>query len=42
MGGGRKVLSLELFNKDYYAQDPLQVAKTGLEKMKATVLKATA
>ncbi|MFD1140246.1 sugar phosphate isomerase/epimerase family protein [Larkinella insperata] len=28
------VLSLELFNKDYYAQDALVVAKTGLEKMK--------
>lgn len=41
VGGGRKVLSLELFNKDYYAQDALAVAKTGLEKMKATVQKAT-
>jgi 2-keto-myo-inositol isomerase len=29
------VLSLELFNKTYYAQDPLAVAKTGLAKMKA-------
>ena len=28
------VLSLELFNKNYYAQDALLVAKTGLEKMK--------
>lgn len=33
----RCVLSLELFNKTYYAQDPLLVAKTGLEKMKAAV-----
>lgn len=30
-------LSLELFNPGYWMQDPLQVAKTGLEKMKATV-----
>jgi len=29
------VLSLELFNKSYYAQDALTVARTGLEKMKA-------
>lgn len=29
------VLSLELFNADYYAQDPRLVARTGLEKMKA-------
>lgn len=31
------VLSLELFNKDYWSQDPLNVAKTGLEKMKLAV-----
>lgn len=31
------ILSLELFNKTYYAQDPLAVAKTGLAKMKAVV-----
>lgn len=31
------VLSLELFNKTYYAQDPLKVAETGLKKMKAIV-----
>lgn len=36
MGGG-KVLSLELFNQDYWKQDALYVAKTGLEKMKALV-----
>ncbi len=35
--GGRTVLSLELFNKEYYAQDPLAVAKAGLAKMKAAV-----
>lgn len=32
--GGDKYLSLELFNRDYWKLDPLQVAKTGLEKMK--------
>lgn len=31
------VLSLELFNKDYWKQDVNVVAKTGLEKMKAAV-----
>jgi len=31
---GPKILSLELFNREYWAQDPLQVAKTGLEKMR--------
>lgn len=33
--GGPKVLSLELFNRTYWAQDPLEVAKAGLAKMKA-------
>lgn len=33
--GGTKVISLELFNRDYWKQDPLLVAKTGLQKMKA-------
>lgn len=28
------VISLEVFNKNYYSQDALQVAKTGLAKMK--------
>lgn len=32
--GFQGVFSLELFNKEYYKQDPLQVAKTGLEKMR--------
>ena len=32
--GGTKVLSLELFNPGYWKQDPLTVAKTGLEKMR--------
>lgn len=35
--GGEKVLSLELFNRGYWKQDPLKVAKTGLEKMKRLV-----
>jgi 2-keto-myo-inositol isomerase len=32
--GGVKVLSLELFNVEYWKNDPLTVARTGLEKMK--------
>jgi 2-keto-myo-inositol isomerase len=32
--GGQKVLSLELFNRACWAQDALEVARTGLEKMK--------
>jgi sugar phosphate isomerase/epimerase len=35
--GGEKVLSLELFNRTYWEEDPLQVAKTGLSKMKSLV-----
>lgn len=35
--GGEKVLSLELFNRTYWEQDPFEVAKTGLAKMKAAV-----
>lgn len=31
------VLSLELFNRDYWKQEPLDVAKLGLAKMKAVV-----
>ncbi len=33
-------LSLELFNREYWKQDGLKVAKTGLEKMKAVVEQA--
>jgi sugar phosphate isomerase/epimerase len=33
------ILSLELFNKELWAQDPLKVAKTGLEKLKKVVLR---
>lgn len=38
--GGQKVLSLELFNRTYWTQAPLEVAKTGLAKMKAVAGKA--
>ena len=33
--GYRGFLSVELFNRDYWKQDPLAVAKTGLAKTKA-------
>jgi sugar phosphate isomerase/epimerase len=33
--GGQKVLSLELFNRKYWSEDALEVAKTGLARMKA-------
>lgn len=35
--GFRGVLSLELFNRTYWQQDPATVARTGLEKMQAAV-----
>ena len=35
-------LSLEMFNKEHYEQDPLVVAKTGLEKMRAQIVSALA
>jgi len=35
--GGTKILSLELFNPEYWKQDPLIVAKTGIEKMQKLV-----
>ena len=35
--GGEKILSLELFNRNYWKEDPLKVARTGLEKMKSLV-----
>jgi sugar phosphate isomerase/epimerase len=35
--GGQKVLSLELFSRKFWEQDPLEVAKAGLAKMKAVV-----
>jgi sugar phosphate isomerase/epimerase len=37
---GQRVLSLELFSQVYWEKDPLEVAKTGLAKMKAAVQKA--
>lgn len=39
-GGTPKILSLELFNPEYWKQDPLEVAKTGLSKMKNAVKSA--
>jgi 2-keto-myo-inositol isomerase len=38
--GGGTVLSLELFNPIYYKQVPLEVAKTGIAKMKSAVSRA--
>ncbi len=35
-------LSLELFNRDYWKQDPAVVARTGLEKMRNAVAKSLA
>lgn len=35
--GGEKVLSLELFNRNYWKEDSLKIAKTGLSKMKQAV-----
>ncbi|MEX0867073.1 MAG: sugar phosphate isomerase/epimerase [Pirellulales bacterium] len=40
--GFRGVLSLELFNREYWQQDPQLVANTGLRKMKESVAKAFA
>ncbi len=36
-GGFQVMLSLELFNRQYWSQDPLTVARTGFEKMSALV-----
>ena len=38
--GYRGMISLELFNRDYWKQDAALVARTGLEKMRAVVRKA--
>ena len=35
--GFRGVLSLELFNREYWKRGALAVARTGLEKMRAVV-----
>jgi sugar phosphate isomerase/epimerase len=40
--GFRGMLSLELFNRDYWKQDALLVARTGLEKLRAVVRAAFA
>ncbi len=40
--GGRKVLSLELFNREYWQKDALETARIGLEKMKEALEKALA
>lgn len=40
--GYHGVLSLELFNRDYWQQDPLTVAQTGLQKMRTAVETALA
>ncbi len=40
VSGPGKVLSLELFNRNYWKQDAVDVAKLGLEKMKAAVNQA--
>ena len=40
--GGQKVLSLELFNRSYWSEDALVVAKTGLARMKMVVAKLPA
>jgi len=38
--GGQKILSLEIFNREYWEQDALTVVKAGLEKMKAVAREA--
>ena len=38
--GGKKILSLELFNESYWKIDALEVATTGLKKMKTLVSQA--
>lgn len=38
--GATPVLSLEVFNRGYWKQDALEVAKTGLRKMREAVVKA--
>lgn len=39
-GGFQGVLSLELFNREYWKQPPAEVAKRGLDKMQAAVASA--
>jgi sugar phosphate isomerase/epimerase len=40
--GFRGMLSLELFNREYWKQDPTLVARTGIDKMRALVKKSLA
>ena len=40
LAGYQGPLSLELFNREYWQRDPLDVAREGLEKMKAVVERA--
>jgi len=40
LAGFHGFLSLELFNRDYWKQDALAVAKTGLEKMRESVARS--
>ena len=40
--GYRGAVSLELFNRDYWKQDALEVATTGFEKTRAALAKAFA
>lgn len=40
--GGQKILSLEIFNRQHWSEDPLKLARTGLGKMKAIAEKALA
>ena len=42
VSGGHTVLSLELFNHEYWKRDPLTIARTGLEKMQTAIAKAFA
>jgi len=42
LAGFRGILSLELFNREYWKQDPLEVARTGLQKMKSVVAQSLA
>ncbi len=37
VAGGTTVLSLELFNREYWKEDPLAVAQSGIQKMKEAV-----
>jgi len=38
--GYKRTLSLEIFKREYWAQDPYEVAVTGLRKMTECVAKA--